>query len=113
MRHGKVVGCKEVEFDALFITTFFINELYQNISNFTSILLSSIYFDSFKSSECLPSIRKTALQSPAALPKKKIRLFSPQAILPPKTSTLLFGSPKIGALKIASSPEVCVSFSLI
>ncbi|KAL3995084.1 hypothetical protein ACH3XW_24340 [Acanthocheilonema viteae] len=56
------------------------------------------------SSEFLPSVRKTALQSPAALPKKKIRLFSPKVILPPKTSTLLFGSPRVGAAKIASSP---------
>ncbi|CAG9532152.1 unnamed protein product [Cercopithifilaria johnstoni] len=56
------------------------------------------------SNEFLPLVRKTSLQSPAALPKKKIRLFSPKVILPPKTSKILFGSPRVGAAKIASSP---------
>uniref|UniRef100_A0A915PYD3 Uncharacterized protein n=1 Tax=Setaria digitata TaxID=48799 RepID=A0A915PYD3_9BILA len=52
------------------------------------------------SSEFLSSVRKVALESPAVLPKKKIRLVSPKVILPPKTSALLFGSPRIGSPKI-------------
>ncbi|KAM3718574.1 Kinetochore null protein [Dirofilaria immitis] len=61
------------------------------------------------SNESLSSIRKTALQSPAVLPKKKIRLFSPKVTLPPKTRTLLFGSPKVDAARIASNLTVCPS----
>ncbi|MCP9264030.1 hypothetical protein DINM_006955 [Dirofilaria immitis] len=41
--------------------------------------------------------------------KKKIRLFSPKVTLPPKTRTLLFGSPKVDAARIASNLTVCPS----
>ncbi|VDM19918.1 unnamed protein product [Wuchereria bancrofti] len=51
------------------------------------------------SNEFLSLVRKTALESPAALPRKKIRLFSPKIILPPKTNTLLVGSPRVAAAK--------------
>ncbi|VDO69626.1 unnamed protein product [Onchocerca flexuosa] len=82
------------------------------VANFTddiAVELSSQLNRQHISNEFLSSVRKTALDSPAVLPKKKIRLFSPKVILPPKTRTLLFGSPKVGAAKIASNPAVCPS----
>uniref|UniRef100_A0A0R3RG67 Kinetochore scaffold 1 n=1 Tax=Elaeophora elaphi TaxID=1147741 RepID=A0A0R3RG67_9BILA len=50
------------------------------------------------------SVRKAELQSPAALPRKKLRLFSPEATLPPKPSSLLCGSPRIGSSKDKTNP---------
>uniref|UniRef100_A0A1I7VLD8 Kinetochore scaffold 1 n=1 Tax=Loa loa TaxID=7209 RepID=A0A1I7VLD8_LOALO len=55
------------------------------------------------SNELLLLVRKTTLESPAALPKKKIRLFSPEA-LPLRTNALLFGSPKYDAMKDKVDP---------
>uniref|UniRef100_A0A8R1Y471 Uncharacterized protein n=1 Tax=Onchocerca volvulus TaxID=6282 RepID=A0A8R1Y471_ONCVO len=80
-----------------------------NFADNIALELSSQLNRQHISNEFLSSVRKTALDSPAVLPKKKIRLFSPKVILPPKTRTLLFGSPKVGAAKIASSPAVCSS----
>ncbi|KAK6104417.1 hypothetical protein QQG55_16195 [Brugia pahangi] len=77
----------------------------EKITNFADDItfeLSSQLDRQHISSEFLSLVRKTALESPVALPRKKIRLFSPKIIPPLKTNTLLVGSPRVSTVKAAS-----------